>query len=203
MTVPVIEEPTVSAKDKLESQELAARYNEFCKFRAIVYAKLMRKMVDAFGEDVLDIAETIRRENGRYSGERSADVIANERKYNEDPQILIREMDENWHSLSAAWSRTCPCYYHANPEEGYHELFSLWCIYEEAFKSVHEEKIGITWCCWDMGLTPTAHPLFCQYMPKHQLKGDNLCYQVRRLASTPEEQAHLNSIEYTGWRSWK
>ena len=96
-----------------------------------------------------------------------------------------------------------PCFYDSNHEQGYHELFSLWCIYADAFRSVHEEKIGISWCCWDMGSTPTNHPLFCQYMPKHMLKGDNLCYQIRRLADTPEEQARLNSIEYTGWRSWK
>jgi hypothetical protein len=192
-----------STAEKLASQNVTNRYNEFSQFRAVVYARLMRKMVDAFGEDVLDIAETVRRENGRYAGERSVDVIANERKYNQDPQILIEEMDEHWHSLSAAWSRTCPCDFTAVPAERYHELHSLWCIYAVAFRSVHEEKIGISWCCWDMGLTPVSHPLFCQYMPRHMLKGDNLCYQVRRLADTPEDQARLNSIEYTGWRSWK
>jgi hypothetical protein len=202
MTAPEIEQ-SVSSVDKLESQEVAREYNDFCKFRAIVYAKLMRKMIDAFGEEVLDIGEEVRRDNGRYSGERGVDVIANERKYNEDPKILIREMDEMWQSFSAAWARTCPCDFNAEPEGRYHELFSLWCIYADAFRSVHEEKIGISWCCWDMGNTPTQHPLYCQYMPKHQLKGDNLCYQVRRLADTPEEQARLNSIEYTGWRSWK
>ena len=92
--------------DKLESQEVAREYNDFCKFRAIVYAKLMRKMIDAFGEEVLDISEEVRRENGRYSGERGVDVIANERKYNEDPKILIGEQDALWQSFSAAWSRT-------------------------------------------------------------------------------------------------
>jgi len=199
----VVEGKTLSAKDKLASQEAARQYNEVCKFRAIVYARLMRKMVDAFGEDVLDIAENIRRENGRYVGERHVDIVENERKYDQDPQILIREMDEMWQSSTATWSRTCPCNFNAMPEERYHELHSLWCIYMDAFRTAHEEKIGITWCCWDMGYTPTFHPLFCQYMPKHMLKGDNLCYQVRRLANSPEEQAYLNSIEYTGWRSWK
>ena len=192
-----------SAREKLESQEVAAQYNEVCKQRAIVYARLMRKMVDAFGEDVLDIAENVRRESGRYAGERSVDIIDQERKYDEDPASLIDAQEEMWQGLSAAWSRTCPCYYRSVPEKRYHELLSLWCIYEVAFRSVHEEKIGISWCCWDMGFTPTFHPLFCQYMPKHQLKGDNLCYQIRRLADSPEQQARLNSIENTGWRSWK
>jgi hypothetical protein len=192
-----------SAQDKLESQEIARQYNEVCKQRAIVYGKLMRKMVDAFGEDVLDIAENIRRESGRYSGERNVDIIDQERKYDEDPASLIDAQETFWQSLSAAWSRTCPCYYQPVQEKRYHELISLWCIYAEAFRSIHEEKIGITWCCWDMGSTPTAHPLFCQYMPRHMLKGDNLCYQIRRLADSPEQQAQLNSIEYTGWRSWK
>ncbi len=117
MTVPEIEQG-ISAVDKIESQEVAREYNDFCKFRAIVYAKLMRKMIDAFGEDVLDIGEEVRRENGRYSGERSVDVIANERKYNQDPKILIREQDELWQSLSAAWSRTCPCFYDFRPRTG-------------------------------------------------------------------------------------
>jgi len=197
------EKAGLSAKDKLESHEVTRRYNELCKFRAIVYARLMRKMIEAFGEEVLDIAEEIRRENGRYAGERQVDVLENERKYDRDPAILIQEMDEMWHGLSAAWSRTCPCNFNPVPQERYHELHSLWCIYAEAFRSVREEKIGISWCCWDMGYTPTFHPLFCQYMPKHMLKGDNLCYQIRRLAETPEQQWRLNSIEYTGWRSWK
>ena len=46
-----------SAVDKLESQEVARRYNEVCQFLAEVYVKLLCKNVDAFGEDVLDIAE--------------------------------------------------------------------------------------------------------------------------------------------------
>ena len=75
MTVPEIAQK-ISSVDKLESQEVAREYNDFCKFRAIVYAKLMRKMIDAFGEEVLDIGEEVRRENGRYSGERGVDVIA-------------------------------------------------------------------------------------------------------------------------------
>lgn len=192
-----------SAIEKLASQEVAKRYNDFCKVRAIIYARLMRKMIEAFGEEVLDIAETIRRENGRYVGERHVDIAENERKYEEDPAILIYEMDIMWQGLSAIWARTCPCNFEGVPEERYHNLHSLWCIYMDAFRTAREEKIGISWCCWDMGYTPTFHPLFCQYMPKHQLKGDNLCYQIRRLAKDLEEQEYLNSIEYTGWRSWK
>jgi hypothetical protein len=192
-----------SAAKKLESQEVARRFNETSKFRAVVYARLMRAMVDAFGEEVLDIAEEIRRENGRYLGERNVDILAQERLYDQDPAQLIDVQEEIWQGLSAAWSRTCPCIYIPAPEKRWHELHSLWCVYAEAFRSVREEKIGITWCCWDMGATPAAHPLFCQYMPAHMLKGDNHCFQIRRLADTPEQQAWLNSIEHTGWRSWK
>jgi len=193
----------LSAEDKLASQEITRRYNEVCKFRAIVYARLMRKMIDEFGEDVLDIAENIRRENGRFSGESHVDISENERKYDQNPAILIQDMEEMWQNMSATWARTCPCDYEFDIEDRAHRLFSLWCIYADAFRTAREEKIGISWCCWDMGYTPTFHPLFCQYMPKHQLKGDNLCYQIRQLAPSLEEQARLNSLEFTGWRSWK
>jgi hypothetical protein len=130
------------------------------------------------------------------------DIAANESKYEQDPAILVREMDDMWHSLGPDWARTCVCSYRAKAEMRRHELYCVRCTYAEAFRSAGEERIGITWCCWDMGYTPTFHPLFCQYMPKHMLKGDGVCYQIRRLADTPAEQARLNSIEHTGWRSW-
>lgn len=189
--------------EKLESVRAAMLWDENAQFRAFVYAKLMREMVDEFGEDVLDIAETIRRENGRYSGDMCVDIIENEKKYDADPAILISDMDILWHGQSGDWSRTCICDYNAVPEKRYHELRCVRCTYSEAFRKVKEERIGITWCCWDMGFTSAFHPLFCQHMPTHMLKGDAICYQVRELAKTPEEQERLNSIEYTGWRSWK
>lgn len=191
-----------SSRKKLDSYETVMEWDRAAQFRAVVYARLLRKMVDEFGEDVLDIAEKIRRDNGRYN-EVDVDIVENERKYNEDPAILIRELDEWWHSLSADWSRTCICDFHAKPEKRRHELKCVRCTYAEAFRSIKEEKIGITWCCFDMGSTSALHPLFCQYMPLHMLKGDGICYQIRELAKTPEEQEWHNSIEYTGWRSWK
>jgi hypothetical protein len=173
------------------------------QFRATVYGKLLRKMVDAFGEDVLDIAENIRREHGQYCGELTIDIVANEKKYKKDPGILIREMDATWHDSPGDWARTCICDYTPHPDQRSHELVSVRCTYAEAFRAIHEEKIGITWCCWDMGYTAAIHPLFCQYMPRHMLKGDGVCHQIRRLARNRREQKRLNSIEYTGWRSWK
>lgn len=122
---------------------------------------------------------------------------------NGDPAILINDMDAMWHSMPNTWGVTCICGFTAVPEKRRHELRCVRCTYTEAFRSVNEEQIGITWCCWDMGYTPTFHPLFCQYMPAHMLKGDAVCLQLRQLAETPEEQQRLNSIEHTGWRSWK
>ncbi len=192
-----------TAQEKLDSYAAAMEWDAAAQFRAVVYAKLMRRMVDAFVEEVLDIAEEIRREHGRYVGELSVDVVANERKYDEDPAILIREMDAMWHGMSNTWGVTCICDFTAAPEKRRHELRCVRCTYAEAFRSVQEEKIGITWCCWDMGYTPAFHPLFCQHMPSHMLKGDAICLQLRELAATPEEQQRLNSIEHTGWRSWR
>jgi len=194
---------TPGAREKLDSYEAVMRGDKAAQFRAVVYAKLLRAMTDEFGEDVLDIAENVRREHGRYNGEMSADYAEAERKYREDPAILIREMDEYWHGNPVIWSRTCICDFIPNPDERRHELRSVKCTYGEAFRSVKEERIGITWCCQDMGYTPTFHPLFAQYMPMHLLKGDGCCYQIRKLAETPEEQERLNSIEHTGWRSFR
>ena len=195
-------EPPRAPEDKLASHRAAMEWDDAAQLRAKVYARLMRAMVDEFGQEVLDIAENFRRESGQYCGDLQVDIAANERKYEQDPAILIREMDEMWHSLSADWGRTCICNFRASPDKRRHELYCVRCTYAEAFRSAGEEQIGITWCCWDMGYTAAFHPLFCQYMPMHMLKGDAVCYQIRRLADTPEQQARLNSIEHTGWRSW-
>ncbi len=192
-----------SSREKLDSYKAAMLWDKTAQFRAVVYARLMRRMADAFGEDVLDIAENIRREDGKYSGDLSVDIIANEKKYNEDPSVLIKEMDEYWHRMGGAWGVTCICDFNGVPEKRYHELRCVRCTYSEAFRSVNEEKIGITWCCWDMGFTSAFHPLFCQYMPLHMLKGDAVCYQIRKMADSPEEQEWLNSTRHNGWRSWK
>jgi len=159
-------------------------------------------MINEFGEDVLDIAEEIRRESGRYCGEVSVDLVEQERKYVEDPHKFLMDMHETWHGLSADWAYNCKCVYEAEPDNKRHNLYSLRCGFDFAFREIDEGKIGLTWCCWDMGFTPTAHPLYCQYMPRHMLKGDTVCWQIRRLADTPEEQKRLNSIENTGWRAF-
>jgi len=193
----------LSAREKLDSHETTMQWDKTAQYRAIIYGKLLREMVNAFGEEVLDIAENIRRENGNYVGELSVDIIENEKKYDRNPAILINELDIMWQGLPADWSRTCICDFNPVPEQRYHELKCVRCTYAEAFKSIKEEKIGITWCCWDMGNTASLHPLFCQHMPRHMLKGDGICLQKRELAKTEEEQKWLNSIEHTGWRSWK
>ena len=151
---------------------------------------------------MLDAAENHRRENGRYQGELNHDLAAQEARYREDPALLITDMDAMWHRSGADWGYTCKCVYAPEPGASKHHLYSLRCTYAQAFLEEREEKIGLTWCCWDMGFTPAFHPLFCQYMPRHMLKGDSLCHQVRALAASPEEQAWLNSIEHTGWRSF-
>jgi hypothetical protein len=196
-------EESPHAREKLDSYAEVMRWDRTAQFRAIVYAKLLRKMVDAFGEGVLDIAEHIRRENGRYGTEISVDIVEMERKYDEDPAILINEMDDKWHAVGSGWARTCICDFQPVPEKRRHELRCVRCTYAEAFRSIGEEKIGITWCCQDMGATAALHPLFCQYMPSHMLKGDGVCYQIRELAKSVEEKDWLNSIEHIGWRSWK
>jgi hypothetical protein len=192
-----------TSREKLDSYAEVMSWDRAAQQRAILYAKLLRRMIDAFGEGVLDIAENVRRENGRYAGDMLVDIVENEKLYRQDPSLLIYQVHEHFETHPADWSRTCICFYKPVPEKRYHELRSVRCTYAEAFRSVGEEKIGITWCCYDMGFTSAFHPLFCQYMPMHMLKGDAFCLQIRMLAETPEEQTRLNSIEHTGWRSWK
>ena len=189
---------------KLESVRAITEWDNGSIFRAKVFARLLRAVISELGNEdmVLDIAEEHRRENGRYQGEINRDLVAQDTRYREDPALLIADMDAMWHNSGADWGHTCKCVYAAAPAQKKHHLYSLRCTYAQAFLEEQEEKIGITWCCWDMGFTPGFHPLFCQYMPKHMLKGDSLCHQVRALAKSPEEQARLNSTQYTGWRSF-
>jgi hypothetical protein len=93
----------MTATEKLKSYYKVMEWDEGAQFRAIVYAKLMRKFVDEFGEEVLDIAENVRREDGRYSSELSVDIVKNEHKYEEDPAIIIKEFYEDWHGFSTEW----------------------------------------------------------------------------------------------------
>ncbi len=196
-------EPRLTAQQKLDSLRAVLEMDRLMQFRAIVYGRLLRRMIDAFGLDVLDIAEDMRRENGRFSAETWIDAEDNERKYREDPGRLIREIHEHFDNYTGVWARTCTCFYNSMPDKRCHELLSVRCTYSEAFRSIGEERIGITWCCYDMGEITAYHPLFYQYMPRHLLKGDGFCQQFRALAASPEEQARMNSIESTGWRSWK
>ena len=108
---------TAGSSEKLESYKAVMEWDDAAQFRAIVYARLMRAMVDAFGEEVLDVAEDIRRESGRYCGEMQADIAGNESRYEEDPGNLIRDMDAMWHGLSPDWGRTCVCDFNAVPEK--------------------------------------------------------------------------------------
>jgi hypothetical protein len=194
---------TVNCGEKNKNVSAVMEWDDMSAVRGRLYAELMKAMVNEFGDGVLDIAESIRRENGKYCGDMAVDIIEQERKYNEDPAILIQEMDDMQHNSSPDWALTCKCVFQALPEERRHHLYCFRCTYPRSFPGEDEKKIGITWCCWDMGFTAAFHPLFCQYMPKHMLKGDSLCWQVRRLAETPEQQEWLNSVEHTGWRSYR
>ena len=199
----ILEREPGSSRKKLDSYAAAMEFDEVWQFRAIVYARLLRSMMDEFGEDVLDIAEEWRRESGRYAGELMVDIAENEKKYEADPGLLIEDIHAYFEGHPCDWSRTCRCVYNSLPEKRRHENLILRCTYGEAFRKIKEEKTGISWCCFDMGFVTAFHPLFYQYMPRHLLKGDGMCQQIRGLAETPEEQQKMNSIGTTGWRSWK
>ncbi len=186
--------PQAEALDRLEKLDPIYEIDRLEAEAAVNFTRLMQAYIEAFGEEVLDIAERMRWESGVRSGRRMA------ADFEPDPAAgLDKHFTQAW-SKSAAWSRTCICEYPVT-EWGRFEIRALRCIYGETFHKLKAERIGLAFCAIDVGIAEGCHPRMHMYFKACMHKGDPYCYQVREVLPEPQE-LRLRSEEY-GWRSLK
>jgi len=178
--------------EKLEKLDLIYEIDRLETESAVIFARLMQAYVEAFGEEVLDIAERMRWETGVRIGRRMA------ADFEDDPASgLDKNFTQAW-TKSPVWSRFCICEYQVT-EWGRFETCCLRCVYGHAFHRLKAEKIGLAYCSIDAAIAEGCHPRIHMYWKQCMHKGDPVCYQVREVLPEPQE-LRLRSEEY-GWRS--
>lgn len=181
-----------AALDKLERNDPLIEIDKLEAKSATIFAKLVGAFIEAFGEEVLDIAERMRWETGVRIGQSMA------KDFEVDPAAgLDKHFTQAW-SKAAAWSRYCICEYPV-VEWGRFEIRALRCVYGDTFHRLKAEKIGLAYCAIDVGICEGASPRMHMYFKACMHKGDPYCYQVREVLEDPQE-LRLRSEEY-GWRS--
>ena len=119
-------------QEKLEKLDLLYEIDRLEAESAIVFARLMQAYVEAFGEEVLDIAERMRWETGVRMGRRMA------ADFDPDPAAgLNKRFTEAW-TKNGAWSRFCICEYPVT-DWGRFEVRALRCIYGHTFHQLRAD----------------------------------------------------------------
>jgi hypothetical protein len=180
--------------DKLEKLDLFFEIDRLEAESATIFARLMQAYVEAFGEEVLDIAERMRWETGVRIGQHMA------HDFSDDPAAgLDKHFTQAW-TKDPGWSRFCICEYPVT-DWGRFEIRCLRCVFGETFHKLRAEKIGLAYCAIDVGIAEGCHPRMHMHFEQNMHKGDPVCYQVREILPEPQE-LRLRSEEY-GWRSVK
>ena len=185
-------------KEELEKQPLVEEYVQLATEREVVYTRLVRAMADAFGEeDVLDIVEEVGWNFGREAGETWRE------KFDADAQTALREKADGWFEDPLFFSRLCCCDNRVQ-EDNRWELVAVKC-YREVFRKINEPKIGLTRCITDLAAVTGWSPNVTMRQPRHMLRGDNFCYQIREIVDDPSLQWQYSkeTSKKVGWRSIK
>ncbi len=137
--------------EELEKLDLLYEIDRLEEESAVIFCRLMQAYIEAFGEEVLDIAERLRWETGVRIGQRVAV------DFEEDPAAgLDKNFTQAW-TKNAAWSRFCICEYPVT-EWGRFEVRALRCIYGHTFHRLKAEKVGLAYCAIDVGIAEGCHP---------------------------------------------
>lgn len=184
-------------KEEFESHLLVQEYLRLADIWQERYCRLIRYFIAEFGEEeVLDTVEQVWFEQGYEVG------LAWREKFDKDPVAALREKASSWHD-DPLWARICCCDVPVLEDDRW-ELHSLKC-YREYFNRVCEQKIGICWCIPDFAAVRAWSPNLVMRQPKHHLRGDNFCQQIRYFTDNLDEQWDYSRefSEKVGWRSVK
>jgi hypothetical protein len=184
-------------KLNLEKQKLAQEYLNLAKEWRRTYAKMIRALADAFGEEqVLDIAEKVWWDFGYEVG------LSWREKFKEDIVTAMREKASSWHDDPVA-SYICISDIPVQRDD-YWELVAVKC-YQEVFREINEPKIGISWCLTDFAAVQGWSPNIVMRQPNNMLRGDLYCRQTREITEDTSRQWSYSrqTSEKVGWRSIK
>ena len=185
-------------KEQYERQALVTELGGCIKKWGLNYTRLIRAMVDTFGEEeVLDIVEQVWW-NQSYE---AAKLLREE--FDKDPRAAMAAKASSWHD-NPVWTRGCTC---AVPilEDDRWDLVAVKCLHE-FFREIDERKIGISWCLADMAAVRGWSPKIVMEFPRMMLRGDDYCYQIRKIVDKADPALDRWSKEISeknGWRSIK
>ncbi len=192
-----MEMPTVrdERESELECWQLHCRVVELEDRALEFYVRVMRPLRRRFGDEVLDIAEGLRRADGAAVG-----ALRRARLPQDDPRAAIRAHLED---LSEAnWSRKLACVF-CLPTESRLELVAMHCPVGVAFRRLGEPELGLSWCAYDFGYTGAlGGGRVALIEPRHYHLGHAYCFQIHQAIDDPGEVAALMAPECTGWRRY-
>jgi hypothetical protein len=185
-------------KEELEKQPLIEEYVQLATQREIVYARVVRALADAFGEEeVLDLVEKAAWDLGVEAGKSWRP------KFEQDPVAALHEKAHSWFDDPLFFARLCCCDLRRLEGKRW-DLAAVKC-YREVFRRINEPKIGLTRCITDIAAVRGWWPYLIMRQPRHMLRGDNYCYQIREIVDDPSLQWDYSkeTSERVGWRSIK
>jgi len=193
----VVESDPVSPKEAYERRRLfeqgAAREKQWY----LTHGRLIRALADAFGEeDVLDIDEKTWWDLGYEAG------LAWRERFERDPYLALEQKAHSWHD-DPMFGRGC-CGDVPVLERDHWELRVYRC-HKELFMELGDPKIGLAWCMRDFATVRGWSPHVMMRQPKHLLRGDSYCHQIRQIVDDPGLQWDYSreTSERVGWRSIK
>lgn len=184
-------------KEEFEKQPLIEEYLSVLKEWERTYCRLIRALIDEFGEEVvLDTVEKVWWDQAYEVG------LSWREKFDQDPYAALAEKAHSWHD-DPMWARICCCDVPVLEKDRW-ELLAVKC-YREVFKEMNEPKIGMCWCLTDFAAVRGWSPNLVMRHPRHLLRGDAVCHQIRYFTDDPSQQWDYSkeTSEKAGWRSIK
>jgi len=184
-------------REEFEKQPILEEYLNTLKVWERRYCRLMRSLIDDFGEElVLDTVEKVWWDQAYQVG------LTWREKFEQDPTAAMHAKAHSWHD-DPMWARICCCEVPVLTDTRW-ELNSVRC-YREVFKEMGEPKIAMSWCMTDFAAVRGWSPKIVMRSPHHLLRGDAFCQQIRFISDDPSLQWDYSkeTSEKIGWRSIK
>jgi hypothetical protein len=181
--------------DIQECWELNHRVVELEDRALAYYVEVMRALRRRFGDEVLDVAEALRRADGQMAGQQRRARLSED-----SPRAAIHAHLEDL--SDANWSRKLACVF-CMPSEDRLELVAMHCPVGVAFRRMREPELGLAWCAYDFGYTSAlggGHVALLE--PRHYHLGHAYCFQIHEAIRDPEVGRALMAPEITGWRRY-
>lgn len=182
-------------REHFEKHMLTQQYLDLRDRWQRTYCHMVRALADTFDEErVLDIVEEVWWDMAYEVGKTWR------AKFDLDPSSAMREKALSWHD-DAFVARFCCCDVPVLEHDRW-ELKAVKC-YRELFNALGEQEIGMSWCLTDFAAVRGWSSRVVMRQPKHLLRGDNTCHQIRTILEKPTTDSGYSEAlsEEAGWRS--